>query len=375
MPAHAATVREGTSHYEWLDLVRFLAALLVVSGHVRGTVFREYSALASDSRNLAVASFFALTRLGHEAVIVFFVLSGFLVGGRAFERIARDRFAPGQYAIDRITRIWIPLIPALLLGTAIASGPAGPGEWGGNLLGLQNVLVEPLGGNAPLWSLAYEIWFYALVYAVGRLAASRTMDPVALILLCLFALVFTRLDLQYLACWLIGALLYLKPPRLARGTGLAIGAVLSGAAVLGLQLTSDGSLRVANVPPGSRAGLEILLAIGAGIACATLARMKSRIVGSLAPPMAAMSYTLYLTHYPLLCFMARSGWERSPLVDARALAVYGSVLAATLLVAWMLYLPFERQTGRMRAWLKSLPRAGAARSLDPAPEDMDANVR
>src|SRR5690348_8364135 len=172
MPADAAAVRERTSHYEWLDLVRFVAALLVVAGHVRGTVFREYSALATDSRNLAVASFFALSRLGHEAVIVFFVLSGFLVGGRAFERIAQGRFAAGDYAIDRITRIWVPLIPALVLGTAIASGPAGPVEWAGNLLGLQHVLVEPLGGNAPLWSLAYEIWFYALVYAVGRLATS-----------------------------------------------------------------------------------------------------------------------------------------------------------------------------------------------------------
>src|SRR5690348_5650474 len=120
MPADAAAVSERTSHYEWLDLVRFLAALLVVSAHVRGTVFREYSALAADSRNLAVASFFALTRLGHEAVIVFFVLSGYLVGGRAFERIARGRFVPGEYAVDRITRIWIPLVLALLLGTAIA---------------------------------------------------------------------------------------------------------------------------------------------------------------------------------------------------------------------------------------------------------------
>lgn len=375
MPADAAAVRERTSHYEWLDLVRFLAALLVVAGHVRGTVFREYSALATDSRNLAVASFFALSRLGHEAVIVFFVLSGFLVGGRAFERIAQGRFAAGDYAIDRITRIWIPLIPALVLGTAIAGGPAGPVEWAGNLLGLQHVLVEPLGGNAPLWSLAYEIWFYALVYAVGRLAASNKMDPIALVILCLFVLVFTKLELQYLACWLIGALFYLKAPRLAATTSLKVGAAISGLAIIGLQLTSDGSMRMADVPPGSRAGLEILLAVGAGTACATLARMKSAIVASLAPQVAAMSYTLYLTHYPLLGFMARSGWQRAALVDGRSLAVYGLVLAGTLLAAWLLYLPFERQTGRVRTWLKSLARGRAVRALDAAPEEMDAKLR
>ena len=68
-------------HYPWLDVMRFLAALMVVFCHSRNAFFLPYGELSPEQQTPFSMAFYALGRLGHEAVIVFFVLSGFLVGG------------------------------------------------------------------------------------------------------------------------------------------------------------------------------------------------------------------------------------------------------------------------------------------------------
>ena len=57
--------------FYWLDLLRFVSALAVVLGHVRGLSFVQFGDLPESQKSIAVMIFFALTRLGHEAVIVF----------------------------------------------------------------------------------------------------------------------------------------------------------------------------------------------------------------------------------------------------------------------------------------------------------------
>jgi peptidoglycan/LPS O-acetylase OafA/YrhL len=68
-----------------LDLLRGSAAFLVLSGHLRSYIFQSYGELAQES--LPVKAFYFGTGLGHQAVIIFFALSGFLVGGKALEDI------------------------------------------------------------------------------------------------------------------------------------------------------------------------------------------------------------------------------------------------------------------------------------------------
>lgn len=92
-------------HYWWIDLLRFLAAFVVMAGHARGSFLAEYSVLPQDQHTPIVFGFYFLTRLGFEAVMIFFVLSGFLVGGKAVERITEGTFRAKQYAIDRFARI------------------------------------------------------------------------------------------------------------------------------------------------------------------------------------------------------------------------------------------------------------------------------
>lgn len=73
----------------------------------------EYGALAADDKGWFTALAFALSRLGHEAVVVFFVLSGYLVGGRSLQRAIEGRFDVPAYWLDRVTRVYVPLIPVL----------------------------------------------------------------------------------------------------------------------------------------------------------------------------------------------------------------------------------------------------------------------
>ena len=45
--------------------------------------------------------------------MLFFVLSGFLVGGMSLERYLHGKFEFKKYIIDRISRIYTPFVPAV----------------------------------------------------------------------------------------------------------------------------------------------------------------------------------------------------------------------------------------------------------------------
>src|SRR5262249_23783089 len=132
---------------------------------------------------------YTVTSFGHDAVMVFFVLSGFLVGGAVVNAFRQRRWNLRQYAVARATRLYVVLIPALALTafwdrlglhwfgqhtiyTGVAdvfrhdffnvSERAGLGALLGNLFFVQTVLVPPFGSNDALWSLAFEGWYYVM---------------------------------------------------------------------------------------------------------------------------------------------------------------------------------------------------------------------
>lgn len=100
------------NHYYWLDAIRFIAAFMVLFSHTRNDFFMAYGELPVEQQSFFSFAFYLLGRLGHEAVVVFFVLSGFLVGGRGIERIMSGNMDVRSYAIDRFSRIYPP--PAFL---------------------------------------------------------------------------------------------------------------------------------------------------------------------------------------------------------------------------------------------------------------------
>ena len=149
--------------FYWLDWFRFLAAFEVVACHARLGVWTHYDQIQASGKNWLTWIFFASTHLGNEAVVLFFVLSGYLVGGKVLQRTFDRSFDTSAYILDRVTRIYVPFLPALIvsgiIGYAIGARPLSLFEFLGNLAGLQSVCVHSYAGNLPLWSLSYEIWF------------------------------------------------------------------------------------------------------------------------------------------------------------------------------------------------------------------------
>ena len=83
----------------WLDLIRGCSALLVCLSHLRNAMFVDYSALVHP--NMAIKVFYAVTSFGHQAVMVFFVLSGYFVGGAVLRAgaVGEARFSLGHGAL------------------------------------------------------------------------------------------------------------------------------------------------------------------------------------------------------------------------------------------------------------------------------------
>ncbi len=78
-------------------------------------MFVGWSDLPPEQRNSFVAALYPATAFFHEAVVVFFVLSGFLVAGPNIDRARLRVFQLKSYSIDRVSRIYATVIPALVL--------------------------------------------------------------------------------------------------------------------------------------------------------------------------------------------------------------------------------------------------------------------
>jgi peptidoglycan/LPS O-acetylase OafA/YrhL len=111
MVAHMLPISAALSHN--LNLMRSMAAFMVVAGHVTMVLF------SNTAPDLLTAAFVNINSLGHHGVVIFFVLSGFLVGRRAIEAFVLGTTRASAYIIDRITRIYIVLSPALLVGATL----------------------------------------------------------------------------------------------------------------------------------------------------------------------------------------------------------------------------------------------------------------
>ena len=166
----------GADSYQSLaiSLLRGLAALQVALAHLRAEIYPSLRGMSDPPLAYQLLAF--ATGFAHQAVVVFFLISGWLVGGSLLNKWSQPH-ALGSYAIDRISRLWTVLIPTflfMLLCAAVTERivPA-PSHFDqtnefstlaffGNLVGLQTISVPNFGRNYALWSLANETWYYVL---------------------------------------------------------------------------------------------------------------------------------------------------------------------------------------------------------------------
>jgi peptidoglycan/LPS O-acetylase OafA/YrhL len=155
-----------------LDALRGACALVVVLHHML-TLFPAASARFAHGSEPAAALLAFASRRSTEAVLLFFVLSGFSIRLSVERRGLRDAASIGDYLRRRARRILPPYLLALgvsaLVAYTVAPVPAAAvslSTLAGNLLFLQTAIgvpgqwFMPYAGNAPLWSLSFEVFYY-----------------------------------------------------------------------------------------------------------------------------------------------------------------------------------------------------------------------
>lgn len=168
----------------YLDAVRFLAAISVFAFHL-------FQPGVADFANLG----FHLN-IGRAAVMVFFVLSGFVI---AYVFDAKERTAE-SYLISRFARLYSVVIPALILTLFLdhlgrhldgrhytaSFYDEIPVRMIFSLLFLNQIwnFTVAAFSNAPYWSVAYEFWYYMLFAAAVFSSGYRRYILVLLIVLC-----------------------------------------------------------------------------------------------------------------------------------------------------------------------------------------------
>jgi len=90
-----------------LDLLRGVAALAVLLGHLHDCFFESFR--KSGSHNPFAAGLILLSSFSHEAVIIFFVLSGYLIGTSVLKGAVGQRRSWNSYLIRRATGLYVVL--------------------------------------------------------------------------------------------------------------------------------------------------------------------------------------------------------------------------------------------------------------------------
>jgi peptidoglycan/LPS O-acetylase OafA/YrhL len=377
------------------DLLRGLAALMIVGGHSRHLLFVNYPQVTSN--RLLVAAPYLFANAGRQAVILFFVLSGYFIGGAVFRAVETGRWLWSDYLLRRFTRLWLVLIPALLLGLfwdnlGIRLGHApqlylgrmennvlmynvgdylSPSTFVSNLFFMQTIRTHELGSNGALWSLANEFWYYIL-FPLGFFTIRRS-TPLAQRMVCgvLFAgiALFVGSDiLSMFPIWLAGvALVRVRPPVFNETTGprirIAAGLVYVPLAI-GFSKYKDVSLIVTDCVFGAvTAGFLWVLLSANGRAERSLLVRASRTL-------ARFSYTSYAVHTPIAVFLASlvvgdTRWVPTLPHILMGLAFVGTVLAYAFALASVTEFHTDSVRRRLEVWLR-LPSPAPALQSNPA---------
>ena len=334
----------------YLDALRFGAALTVFvshysTGRISGGLFWQFDH-------------------GRTAVLVFFVLSGFVI---AWVSERRERTLE-EYGLSRVARLYSVIIPAFVVTAALDSiGKAidprlyGP-EWGHSMahpvidyalsaafLGESWTIRVLPGFNVPYWSLNYEAWYYVLFAAAIFL---RGRPRIAALIAA--ALLAGPRILFLLPVWLMGVAAWQWRAELPRQLGRPLVFVcLAGF----IALEAFGGQRLFWHPssgwlPPASSGYDFVLGALVALFIIGLANvqlpMPTARFERLVRGLAGTSFGLYLLHYPLLNFFG-TVMPGPPDGALHRVLVFGLALGGALGLASLI----EPRKGALKAQLRT----------------------
>ncbi|AVB24521.1 acyltransferase [Pseudomonas syringae pv. syringae] len=345
----------------YIDLLRVICALSVMIEHYPFSI--------------GVERFFTATNYAYDAVVVFFVLSGYVISYSAdtFEKNKMD------YAANRMARI-LPVALAAVVLSAIffyAVGGSRVDLYGDVsqktnwvMIFIQSITFtnqvwssnEQPFANGPYWSLAFEVWCYVIYgvmfYYRGWIRA---------LLLVLLIVMLGPKQLIILPMWLAGSLVYYARFKVALPKPLLYVLLLLPIAIyffVQATMPRDWSYIYAgrNVEKILGFGLDGAANFGWGYLLAILMSLHlyafqrlfnevnvnlnvlfSRVVKFFA----GYTFTLYLFHVPIIKFiLAVTGLSKNDLLGGYGFVVYGVVFAAVYFIGNVV----EHKKALFRGW-------------------------
>lgn len=316
----------------YIHFVRAFSALLVCAGHAKEFILMD----RQSSDGIVSLVFRGFLSLGGPAVMVFFFISGFLVGGREIINFRCNNLNPRKYLLDRFSRLWLVIFPALILTYLLNSitcktfrydafcqpngelnfnnispdSAQGIMDFVRNFLFLQSFLGPVWGSNGPLWSLSFEFWYYIIFYSILILISaykSRTFLSkriiFAILSLAIGIIVLNADWLRLGIVWFLGSLASAFPPKRtflrildSRGVVIKIHLVL-----IGLILPT---MLINKIYSNSLTLLLISGALYLSVYCMksdnfVISRKFKKII-----LLSSISFTLYAIHFPLLALIS-----------------------------------------------------------------------
>ena len=348
----------------YLDLIRFLAALAVFLTHASSPLFGGTGAGLFEKH-------------GHEAVMVFFVLSGFVI---SFVTQTKENHIQ-SYILNRLARLYSVSFPALFLVLVLDYTGAlmAPSLYLNglsqdsypvlriliNALFLNEIWFESIRPftNAPYWSLGYEFWYYILFACFTFFSGRQRWLWLGIVV----AIAGVKIILL-LPVWLIGVWLYryLSTHTIPEVYGWLmcllslVGFGLYHALDLhawGLAFTSSlFGEKGAHALSWSNAFLsDWLLGLLVGLHFISIAGIQNRLSGWFSHlysgpfikrgivHFAGMTFSLYLFHFPLLVFFSAATFQ----LDSAWRHLL--IVFVTFFCVWVLAFLTERK----KFWLKT----------------------
>ena len=310
----------------FLDSLRLLAALDVAFTHARAIWFRdrEYDFIPS--------------RLAHGSVVIFFVLSGYII---AYTTSIKKRTAK-EYSAARLGRLYSGILPALLFTILVSvvlqnTNPQILNEYSRENNTWRYIVslffcneiwffsAAPL-LNGVIWSLSYEFWFYVIF---GCWMYKK--DKKGFFLLSVIIFIAGPKILLMMPIWILGVLAYKLPkPQLTSLTRflLIIFLLMVSIAVMLFLLQLPYEVNTSNLYWASSFVSDFIAAIFIAIAFWLLPlsnisiTIENRRIKNFRR-IADLTFPIYVFHYPclVLCKFLLSSFNTSYITMSIALAM------------------------------------------------------
>lgn len=324
-----------------LESLRGLSAIIVLFAHAYQIFI-----------NPIFDSFYNIISLiAQSAVMIFFVLSGFLISLSIQNNINKNTlFSFKKFITNRFNRIYVPLLFSVFIVVLLSILSSYFFQSNSNQFISQNLslarsgfslnfkeviaaltftngfLADTVNVNPPLWSLAYEFWYYVLA---GLIALNTKISKLFALILFFILSIFSKTFLLLSIVWFSGFLIqYIINKNLTNKTQL-----FSRLLIIPTLFLAFIYVFKIQIPIIDNRLILVLFQICFGlIFCNYLIRivLEKKHFSCLFKKSSSYSYTLYILHFPFFLFIF--GLFEMQIVNNLIIALIIALISSALLI-------------------------------------------